>query len=379
MYLKSIKLINFRNFSKLNFQFQTPITILMGDNAKGKSNFLESVYFLSTTKSTRAEKEEELIRYGQDHLRVEGEVGNGKLTIEDGQLIKLDIAALNQEGNLKKKVKVNGIPRRVIDYSANLAVVMFAPSDINLVTGAPSLRRAHLDQTLSQIDRSYKKAVVSYEDIIIRKNKLLKAIRDGFAQLDQLTFWSQEQLSQAQIICQKRRDFFDFLNATEKKLGAFEFEYLESLLSEQRLMEYQDREIEAATSLIGPHRDDFLFVILDSDRGSINKEKLMDSRLRGNDSGRDLSRFGSRGEQRTAVLDLKLSEVSFMESVLGNRPVLLLDDIFSELDIAHRQHVVDLAKLQQTIITTVEPDGFLKKAFQDAQIFKVENGQILPP
>lgn len=358
MYLKSIKLINFRNFSKLNFHFQTPITILMGDNAKGKSNFLESIYFLSTSKSTRAEKEEELLRYGTDFLRVEG-----KIQQQADEGTRLEIAMQTVDAQLKKKIKVNGLPRRVVDYSANLAVVMFAPSDINLVTGPPSLRRAHLDQILSQIDRTYKKAAATYEDIIIRKNRLLKAIRDGLANLDQLIFWSQEQLSQAQIITQKRRDFFNFLNATEKKLGAFEFEYVESLLDEQRLVEYQDREIEAATSLIGPHRDDFLFLMRSFDSAQ-------------DDSERDLSRFGSRGEQRTAVLDLKISDASFMESVLGSRPVLLLDDIFSELDLEHRKHVVELAKLQQTIITTVEPDGFLKNKFKEASFFSVGNGQL---
>lgn len=367
MFLKNLKLINFRNYLKLDFQFKTPITLLTGDNAQGKSNFLESIFLLAICKSERADREEEQVKYGQDFLRVEGEV-------ESGQTVKLEIAIASEEGNFKKRVKVNGIPRRVIDYSQNLAVVLFSPEDINLVTGAPNLRRAHIDQTISQIDKSYKKALASYEDIIIRKNKVLKAIRDGFAQLDQLSFWASQQVLKAQIISQKRKDFFVFLNTAEKKFGQFEFEYLQSLVTSKRLLEYQDKEIDAAASLIGPHRDDFDFVILSDREGSLanaSSNKLRDSLPR-----RNLRQFGSRGEQRTAVLDLKISETSFFESVLGSRPVLLLDDIFSELDLEHRKHVIDLAKLQQTIITSVEEDGFLKKNFKDASFFSVEDGQI---
>lgn len=392
MFLKHLKLTNFRSFTQCDFNFQTPVTILVGDNAQGKTNFLESIYFLATTKSDRADKEEELIRYGEDFLKVAGVIletqseawripesskdkDSGQARLPDGQArttvrdqksgVNLEIAMqlMNEHlsagrHGLKKRVKVNGISRRVIDYSGNLAVVMFAPVDINLVTGSPSLRRQHVDQVLSQVDRDYKKALINYEEVVLRKNRVLKAIREKLASIDQLIFWSQQQLILAQVISQKRHHFFAFLNQVEKKFGQFRFEFHESEVSRERLQDYQDKEVEAAASLIGPHRDDFFFVILDPDRG------------------RDLSRFGSRGEQRTAVLDLKMAEVAFIEAFLGDRPVLLLDDIFSELDLEHRKHVADLAKLQQTIITSVEEDGFLNKAFTGAKILAVANGQL---
>lgn len=344
MFLKHLKLTNFRNFIQCDFNFQTPATILVGDNAQGKSNFLESIYYLATTKSDRVDKEEELIRYGEDFLRVEGLAGN----------TNLEIAIQVIDHQLKKRVKVNGIPRRVIDYSGNLAVVMFSPEDINLVTGPPSLRRTHLDHVLSQVDRHYRKAIINYEEVVVRKNRILKAIREKLASVDQLTFWSDQQIRLAEVVTEQRRQFFESVNSVEKKIGQFQFEYLENILSQERLADYQVREIDTATSLIGPHRDDFVFKL----------------------EGRDLSRFGSRGEQRTAVLDLKMAELIVMERSLGDRPILLLDDIFSELDLEHRKHVVELVKLQQTIITSVEEDGFLNKAFTGAKILAVANGQL---
>src|SRR5258708_13068040 len=185
MQLKSIKLTNFRNYSKANFNFTTLVTILIGDNAQGKCNFLESIYLLATKKSLKADKDLELIKEREDFLRVEGEV------VES---VKLEIGMQLVGEQLNKKIKVNGIPRRLVDYAKNLAVVVFAPEDINLVTGAPSLRRYYLDSVLSQVDPSYKKALASYESMVVRKNKLLKRIREGFANLSELDYWSDQQV-----------------------------------------------------------------------------------------------------------------------------------------------------------------------------------------
>ncbi|MBI3485513.1 DNA replication and repair protein RecF [Candidatus Daviesbacteria bacterium] len=352
MFLKSLKLVNFRNYSSCNFEFKTPLIILLGNNAQGKSNFLESIYFLSTTKSHKAEKDEELIKKAENFLRVEGQVQNE----ENNDQTQLEIAMQIVDGNLVKKVKVNGVTRRIVDYIGNLSVVTFSPEDINLVTGSPSLRRWHIDLTLAQIDKEYKKALTEYGEIIIRKNRLLKAIREGIAKIEELNFWVNEQVRLGEIISTKRFKFFNFLNSVEKKFDSFFFEYLQNELSLKRILEYQVREIASATSLIGPHRDDFRF-------------------LTGKDK-RDLAHFGSRGEHRTAILDLKLSEVSFVESTIGSRPILLLDDVFSELDDTHQEHVLGLVSLQQTIIASVELDPHLKLKLKDASFFFVENGQL---
>ncbi|MBI2011226.1 DNA replication and repair protein RecF [Candidatus Daviesbacteria bacterium] len=364
MFLNSLKLTNFRTYSKLDFKFKSPLTILVGDNAKGKSNFLESIYFLATTKSPKADKDEELIKKRQVVLRVEGELED-KTSLEivmmsfgSGHSAELSRSPQDKQRGLTKRVKVNKIPKRILDYIGNLAVVSFSPEDINLVTGAPSLRRWHIDLTLAQIDKEYKKVLTQYEEVVIKKNRILKKIKEGLGKMDELTFWLNQQINLGQIVTLKRADFFKFINSVEKKFGDYQFEYLKSETSKERLEEYLPREIASASSLIGPHRDDFKFIALD------------------NGENKDLAHFGSRGEQRTAVLDLKIAEASFVEKILGKRPILLLDDVFSELDLNHREHVIALTELQQTIITAIELDYYLKDKLKEANIFSVENGQL---
>lgn len=350
MFLKSLTVKNFRNFDKLNFNFSTPITILVGDNAQGKSNFLESIYFLATAKSHKADQDDEVIKLGSESVYIEGLVTQRQ---ESGKT-KLEVALQDLSGNIKKQAKINGIPRRVIDYCLNLAVVLFSPEDLNLISGTPNLRRGHIDGMIGQVSQRYKKAVSDYEAIVIRKNRLLKAIRDGIAGVDQLDYWYDQQILLSGKISNQRQYFFDFINKQQKKFGDYSYQYLESKISKDDLIKHQDREIESTISLIGPHRDDFAFLL----------------------NGTDLAKFGSRGEQRTAVLDLKIAEVGFMTEILGERPVLLLDDIFSELDQLHKKHVIDIASLQQTIITTIEFEESLKAMFKQTSFFSVENGHV---
>lgn len=348
MFLKSISLTNFRNYKKCNFEFVPGVTVLRGNNAQGKSSFLESIYFLATTKSPRVERDEQLITLGENLLLVGGDIQNE---------CALEIIVQLQDGVTKKKVKMNGLPKRASDYNGNLAAILFSPEDINLVIGSPGQRRYHLDLTLSQIDRQYKKNLSSYESIITRKNKILKGIRDGFAKKDELTFWSGQQILLGGLISAKRQELFNFLNSCKKKFGNFFLQYKPSRVSIERLKEYYAKEVEAATSLIGPHRDDFLFFLGD----------------------RDLGIFGSRGEQRTAVLDLKLAEVEYFEKMLGDRPILLLDDIFSELDEEHREHVLGISRFQQTIIAIVDMEEFVNTHLKGkSAIYWVEGGRIHP-
>jgi DNA replication and repair protein RecF len=348
MRLLHLKLQNFRNYQAIDFPFSKQVTVLTGENAQGKTNFLESIYLLATTKSSKADRDEELIKEGEEFLRVAGEVGNS-------ETISLEIAMLLQNGKLAKKTRVNGIPRRSTDYCLNLAVVFFTPEDINLVTGSPSLRRYHIDQTLSQSDREYKRTLSAYENIVIRKNRILKAIHEGLARKDQLAYWIDQQIILGAVLSEKRRHYFQQINLTEKKFGPFKYMYKPSEISLERWKEYEDREIASASSLIGPHRDDFVFMYEE----------------------RDLSKYGSRGEQRTAVLDLKFSEVEFIQSILGERPLLLLDDIFSELDASHRQHVIELAFQQQTIIASVDWDDVLANSLKEAEIIQVKAGNFV--
>ena len=348
MRLKSLSLQNFRNLENIQIDFERDTTVLIGDNAQGKTNFLESVYFLATGKPIKTESDEEVIKFEDESVNVGGGVEG-----EDG-LVQISTIIQKIDNSLRKRFLVNGIPRRLLDYSGNLVVVFFRPEDIDLITGSPSIRREYIDQTIGQVDRDYRKTLNSYQKVITQKNKLLKIIREGLARTDELDFWNDQQLTLGIILQEKRREFFETINSFEKKFGDFEYEYLPNSISREKLVELNGREIQAVVSLIGPHRDDFVFFL----------------------GEKDLAKYGSRGEQRTAVLDLKITELSYFEKVTGERPVLLLDDIFSELDESHRGHVLDLAKLQQTIIATVEYDQYLKEALKEGQIFRVKSGVI---
>lgn len=345
MYLKNLKLANFRNFADLDLEFDR-ITLLLGDNAQGKSNLLESIYFLATTKSPRAEKDFELIKDGESFTRVEGEIEDTKLEI--GMQIRPD----GLEG-LEKRIKVNGIARRTLDYIGNLIVIYFSPEDINLVTGPPALRRWHIDLTLAQVDREYKNDLTAYHAAISSRNRLLKKIRDGEAKISELEYWTKTELESGQKVTSFRKTFFESLNRGVVH-QEFSFTYHENVLSPERLEKYLPREIAAAASLIGPHRDDFTFLL----------------------KGKNLAHFGSRGEQRTAVLQLKMSELKFIKDLKGVMPVLLLDDVFSELDDHHRHFVTEVINGTQTILSAVEESQIPKEFLRNIKVVRVEKGCV---
>lgn len=365
MILKTLKLNNFRNY--INFEIALPpIMLLIGNNAQGKSNFLEAIYFLATTKSPRVEKDGQLINADANFCTVKGEVADQEPTSSSGgmdsekpaeYLTELEIVmqlpeGVGDEGRIEKRTKINGISRRVVDYIGNLIAIYFTPEDINLVAGSPSLRRWHIDITLAQIDKDYKKAITNYSNVLVARNRLLKQIKEGLAREDELTFWTNQLVENGQILTQKRTQFFEFLNNCQKVLGDFNFEYLSNAITPERLEKYHQRELDAATSLIGPHRDDFIF----------------------KEDNRNLAYFGSRGEQRTAVLNLKLDELQFITEVTHKKPLLLLDDVFSELDIEHRDYIASLVSNQQTIISAVKGENIPEKLYQQAKVYQVEGG-----
>lgn len=347
MFLKQLKLTNFRNYSTLVLDFDQRPTIFVGNNAAGKSNILEAIHLLSITKSLRVETEDELIKSGEGFARVEG-------FLEETELLVI-INRPTKEMLFKKKVMVNGIGRRTVDFIGYLPAVIFYPSDINMVTGAPSLRRWHLDLALAQIDRDYKKSLTLYEQFLQARNRVLKRIREGLGKKDELTFWTDGLLKEAEVISAKRKSFSEFINDLDKPLGKFRFEYKPSNINAERLFETQSREIAVAATLIGPHRDDFNILLED----------------------RNLAHYGSRGEQRTATLAFKLSQLEYMAKILGKRPILLLDDVFSELDASHRAHVVEVVGKQQTIIATVELEHIPQAFLDSARILQVEDGRIV--
>ena len=329
MFLKRLKLQNFRNYTQKEFSFSDGVTLVVGPNTSGKTNLLEAIYLLASGKSFRATLEQEMITWDEQVARVKGRIiGEERIDLE----IILTRGEVEGERVARKKYQVNGVTRRAMDFVGLLRAVYFGPEDLGLVTDSPSLRRKYLDLVLSQTDREYARSSLSYEKGLRQRNKLLERIREEGASRSQLLFWDQLLIKEGSLISQKREEFIEFINAVITKLPDFKLVYDKSIISPARLGEYAQEEIAAAATLVGPHRDDFEF------------------RLK----NRSLGAFGSRGEQRLAILWLKLGELEFISNKTKYRPVLLLDDIFSELDDGHRKLVLEVIPHQQTIITSAD-------------------------
>lgn len=359
--IKSVFLTNFRNFLKKEFSFSDRVTIIVGDNAVGKTNILEAVFLLATGKSFKARVEDEMVGYGKDLARVKGRIMNQESRIKeeegngdnDSSNQPIDLEVILTDGEYKigdvvqkaprKKLLVNGVPRRLIDFAGKFTVVLFSPNDLELVTESPSIRRKFLDTVLSQTDREYRRSLLSYEKGVRQRNKILYNIRENNASRSQLLFWNHLLVKNGDYIAQKREEFINFVNE-QKPLSdnTYSLTYDKSAISESRLEQYKREEVASATTLVGPHRDDFIV-------------KITNDKLQMTNGERELGTYGSRGEQRMGVLWLKLAELSYIQETLQEKPTLLLDDIFSELDHVHRNVVMDVIHKNQTIITTPDP------------------------
>ena len=361
MSVLKIHLSNFRNIEDKLFKFSPKTTVIVGPNASGKTNMLESLYLLSTGKSFRARIEEEMINYDEEIARAKGlfkdGAGKGESTIKLETVLtrgEVGVGTAKPEKVARKRMLINGVSKRLVDFAGNFRTVVFGPVDLELVTESPSIRRRFLDMVLFQVDREYRRAALSYEKGIRQRNKLLYRIREENLSRSQLLFWDRLIIKNGNYISQKREDFIGFIN-DQPSLNEQDFsvEYDKSAISQTRLEQYKNEEVAAATTLVGPHRDDFCF-----------KVKNVDSK-----KARELARYGSRGEQRMGVLWLKLAELAFVKNETGEKPTLLLDDIFSELDQDHRKVVMKASKGQQTIITTADPH-FVKK-LEKVEIIKL--------
>lgn len=349
MLLKTISLQNFRSFDKKEFIFDEKTTIIVGPNTAGKTNILEAISLLSTGKSFRASVEAEMIRSDEDIARVKAKV----VSSEEEEEVEIVVTRgeLNGERVPRKKLMINGTSKRFYDFVGMLKTVLFGPWDVDLVTGSPSARRRFLDSVCSQVDREYRRSLLSYEKGVRQRNKLLQRIREGEAKpgtgrypakRSQLMFWDQLLIKNGEYLTHVREEFIDFVNMTEPlDSEELSLEYDRSTISPARIKEYEAEEVAAGATLVGPHRDDFGFRAQNTVHSTQEK--------------RDLAIYGSRGEQRMIVLWLKLAELAFIDGKSGARPVLLLDDVFSELDHKHREEVMKTIGRQQTIITTADP------------------------
>jgi len=327
MEIKKLSLENFRCFEKVELEFGSKMNLILGPNASGKTTILEAIFLLAAGNSFRAEKIAELIYFGKEIARVK--VDKLEIVLTTGEVQKKKVP--------KKKFLINGAAKKKRDFIGQFLAVLFRPEDIRIITGSPSRRRRFFDQVLIQINWEYGRALNNYNKALKRRNKLLEAIQTRKAQKSDLFFWSQSLSENGELIIKGREELVGFINYFWPKGLRFIYQP-NKFVFDQNLV----REIEQGMTLTGPHRDDF----------SLEKK------------GKDLSLFGSRSEQRLAVLNLKLAELEFIEQKCRQRPILLLDDVFSELDEKFRVKVLAIINRQQTIMTTAEPE-LIKKEFLD--------------
>lgn len=368
MIVHGLALEQFRIHSSLHLKFEQPTTILSGANASGKTSIIEALQLLATGDSFRAGKLKEMVAFGAELGRVKGivRVGTGEPDDDDAtmsaaeraaavremeqgfsdpdSLEQKDIEVILTNGQVQGKkspyrlFSVNGVRRQKRTAAGVLKTVVFRPEDMRLVEGSPSRRRSFLDTPLSMLFGEYAQSVTAYDQTLKRRNKLLEAVREKEQPRSVLEYWNKALIKHGTVLQEERQAFFQFCGSVPFPYS-FRAQYQPSLISEERQAEYLDREIIVGHSLIGPHKDDF-GVLFDDSRVGTNL---------------DVATYGSRGQQRLAVLWLKHAELSYIEHHTHDLPVLLLDDIMSELDDDSQGLVYELLGSQQSIVTTTDP------------------------
>lgn len=345
MGIRSITLSDFRNYENKTFEFSDGVTVVAGENAKGKTNLLEAVYLLGVGESFRAKRTEEMVRFEQEIGRVSGEVPLSKKDVINLEVVVNGGVVMGKIVN-KRKYLVDGVSRRRKDILGYLPLVLFRPEDVEIISGSPDIRRKFLDRLMIQVDKEYEHSLSTYEQALRRRNKILDAVRDGTASRYSLAFWDGLLIKHGQVIQEKRRELTDYINNLFEKSDLFKklkVVYDLSVVSESRLAQYADAEVAVGYTLVGPHKDDLVV----------------------KEGTRDLMTYGSRGEQRMAVLALKMGEIYFLEEKGKKKATLLLDDIFSELDDAHKQEVLRVMSGRQVIVTTADVEDL--KMFKKAE------------
>jgi DNA replication and repair protein RecF len=344
MHLSRISLHNFRNYSSKSFDFIEGTNLIIGPNTAGKSNLIEAIFFLVKGGSFRIDKDEQMIKFGKDIARIRGDV--------DGKCLEAMIARVGVGGAQRpvKKYLVNKVPKRKVDFVGNLFAVLFAPNDLEIVIGSPSKRRDFIDNILVQTDRDYRLALGFYEKGLRIRNALLHKVREtGRRSEKEFEYWDRLLIHQGERITLKREEFIKYLNESKKDIFNFKTFYDKSTISKERLLQYKDAEIASGVTLVGPHRDD-LVINLDEN---------------------DIRYFGSRGQQRLAILQLKILELNYIKEKIGEEPILLLDDIFSELDEGHINHILEMLENKQVIMTTTHEEFVPKKLFKKLNIIEL--------
>ncbi len=352
MYVKSLDLKNFRNYRSLSLQFDPGVNIFYGNNAQGKTNILEAVYLAGTTKSHRGTKDRDMIRMGEEesHLRM--------FLDRRGAEYRIDI---HLKKNRPKGVAVNGMAvKRAADLYGIASLVFFSPEDLNIIKSGPAARRKFIDQVLSGVDRLYLADLVKYGRILNQRNTLLHEAAFNEKRLAELDIWDMQLVSVGKKMIERRAAFLEDFSAAaaEKHLTLTEgkerlrISYEPNAAAEElefKTVRNRDMDLRTRETHAGPHRDDFQVRV----------------------NGMDLRIYGSQGQQRTAALSMKMAEIAVIEKMQGEKPVLLLDDVLSELDTDRQNALLKGIRDTQTMVTCTGLDDFVKDTFHADRIYHV--------
>lgn len=355
MYIESIELRNYRNYENLKVEFGRNTNILYGNNAQGKTNILESIYMAATTKSHRGSKDRDVIKIGEDESHI-------RLIIKKRDIShKID---MHLRKNKNKGVAIDGIAiRRAAELYGLLNVIFFSPEDLSIIKNGPAERRRFMDLELCQISRLYYQNLVSYNKVLNQRNNLLKQINFNRSLMDTIDVWNMQLVDYGSRIIKERKNFIDMMNdiigdihsrltSGKEKLEIVYDSNVTVEEFEKILQDKMDIDLRYASTQVGPHRDDISFLI----------------------NGIDARKYGSQGQQRTVALSLKMAEIKLVKKIINDNPVLLLDDVMSELDTDRRNSLIEEIRDIQTIITCTGYDEFIKEQIIINNVYSVVEG-----
>lgn len=357
MIIRSLELSNFRNYEKLNISFSPDVTILYGDNAQGKTNVLEALYIASTTKSQKGSKDKDMIKFNESESHI-------RMTVEDGDIerrIDMHLKSTKQKG-----VAIDGIPiRKASELYGIMNIISFSPDDLGIIKEGPAERRRFIDMELCQLDKLYMHNFSGYNRALDQRNNLLKQISFNAELKGTLNVWDEQLINFGEYLIEKRDLFIKEISDIASKIHSIitenketlEIQYLPSTDKESfrnELLSSREKDIILKMTNIGPHRDDMVFMV----------------------NGQDARKYGSQGQQRTAALTLKLAEIELVKKKTGKNPVLLLDDVLSELDRNRQNKLLENISGVQTIVTCTGLEEFIKNRIKYDKVYRVTAGTI---
>ena len=357
MIIKSIELENFRNYDSLNINFDEHTTILFGDNAQGKTNILESAYMSGTTKSHKGSRDKEIIKFDKNESHIKTVIS------KNDRDYQIDI---HLKKNKSKGIAINRVPiKKAADLFGLINIIFFSPEDLNIIKNGPAERRKFMDAELCQIDKIYLSDLTNYNKALNQRNALLKEIIYKSDLKETLPVWDEQLITYGKKIITRRQQFINDINIIVKDIHSkitsgkenIDVSYdpnIEDIFFLDELVKNKEKDMRFCQTSVGPHRDDIKITV----------------------DGIDIRKFGSQGQQRTCALSLKLSEIKLVENTINDKPILLLDDVLSELDKNRQSDLLDNLLDTQTIITCTGLDEFVKNRFKLKTVYKVTDGSI---